>query len=589
MYISEVKLWNFRKYGSDSFDLDKPNLVIPFKKGMNVLVGENDSGKTAIIDAIKYVLKTNAYEVVRVEHEDFYNESDRLRIEVLIEEMSDEEGRNFTEVISPIADEDYCQLRLILDVRRDEGRILPYEVCAGSDESGHQINAVMKYNIAATYLKPLRDAEKELTAKRNSRLSQILRNHELLKEYQGGEKHKFIEIIETANREIGQWFEGGVEEKSPQRNQIKDVIDYFLKQFVSKDTESEFYLLDPTMKSILEKIAIGVVDQYNLGLGTLNRLFMSTELLHLRKSGDNLRVCLIEELEAHLHPQVQLKVIEGLLKEDKVQFIITTHSPNITSQVKLGANGNTNNIIRCHSNQVFPMGKEYTKLDKRDYIFLDRFLDVTKSNLFFAKGVIIVEGWAEEILIPAIARKMGIDLIEHEISIVNVGSTAYLHFARIFMRNNDSEMDIKCAVITDLDVKPDEENRDNKEEQKRNSIKNSLGEHSSNIKVFIAKEWTLEWCLFKSTTLKAFFMDATSKVHNRTHEFMKSEESVYNKEQFEEKFEEKLKDKSLDKVAIANELAIAIDSSTIKFDNNDSYINYIVDAIKFFSETDEVF
>ena len=62
MYISEIKLWNFRKYGStDSFDLDKPNLVVPFNSGLNVLIGENDSGKTTIIDAIKLVLKTHAY------------------------------------------------------------------------------------------------------------------------------------------------------------------------------------------------------------------------------------------------------------------------------------------------------------------------------------------------------------------------------------------------------------------------------------------------------------------------------------------------------------------------------------------------
>lgn len=63
MHISELKLWNFRKYGGEDFDLTKPHLVVPFKKGMNVLIGENDSGKTAIIDSIKYVLKNNALSV----------------------------------------------------------------------------------------------------------------------------------------------------------------------------------------------------------------------------------------------------------------------------------------------------------------------------------------------------------------------------------------------------------------------------------------------------------------------------------------------------------------------------------------------
>lgn len=57
MYLSNIKLWNFRKYGSDTFDIDNPNLDLNFTEGLNVLIGENDSGKTAIIDAIKIVLK----------------------------------------------------------------------------------------------------------------------------------------------------------------------------------------------------------------------------------------------------------------------------------------------------------------------------------------------------------------------------------------------------------------------------------------------------------------------------------------------------------------------------------------------------
>lgn len=71
MYISNLKLWNFRKYGSLNFDLQSPNLIVPFNRQMNILIGENDSGKSAIIDAIKLVLKTHAYEWIKVEETDF--------------------------------------------------------------------------------------------------------------------------------------------------------------------------------------------------------------------------------------------------------------------------------------------------------------------------------------------------------------------------------------------------------------------------------------------------------------------------------------------------------------------------------------
>lgn len=582
MYISELKLWNFRKYGGDDFDLTKPHLIVPFKKGMNVLIGENDSGKTAIIDAIKYVLKTNAYETIRIQQDDFYNDKEHLRIELLIDDVTDSEASHFTEIISPREGVALASLKLVLDVVRKDGHIQAYEVKGGNDADGHSLTPLMKDNLRITYLKPLRDAENELTAKKNSRLSQILQSHELLKQNSNGEKHDLIKIIEDANAEIEAWFEDDTGGDASHKKLIKGVIDKFLKMFISDDSESQFLLADPTMKSILERLAISVVDSKNLGLGTLNRLFMATELLHLKKKGDNLKVCLIEELEAHIHPQAQMKVISALLQEDRVQFILTTHSSNITSKVKLGKDNDVNSILMCNSNNVFPMGPGYTKLEKKDYKYLDTFLDVTKSNLFFAKGVILVEGWAEEILIPVIAEKMGIDLTQHEVSVVNVGSTAYLHFARIFMRQAAPEMEVKCAIVTDLDVRQDTANKAQVEKDKRDSIDRKIGKPlPANITLCLAKEWTLEWCLFKSPVLSELFKDTVAEVHSKTTEFKKDAATHRYKESFDTKLSEKLKNRSLDKTAIALALSKKIEGSTLDFNQQDEYIKYLLDAIRF--------
>lgn len=585
MYISELKLWNFRKYGGENFDLNNPHLVVPFKKGMNVLIGENDSGKTAVIDAIKYVLKTNAVESIKIQHDDFYNDKERLRIEMKIADMTVEEARHFTGIVTPPEGDavGVATMKLVLDVSRKDGHILPYEVKGGNDADGRPLEPQMKENLRATYLKPLRDAENELTAKKNSRLSQILQSHDLLKLPSDGNEHELISIIKQANQEIEQWFANDDGGDLSRKKQIKGVIDEFLKLFISNSAESQFLLADPTIKSILERLAICVVDSKNLGLGTLNRLFMATELLHLRKKGDNLKVCLIEELEAHIHPQAQMKVISALQKEEGIQFILTTHSPNITSKVKMG--NDVNNILICNSNSVFPMGNEYTKLDKNDYKYLDTFLDVTKSNLFFAKGVILVEGWAEEIIIPKIAAKIGIDLAQHEISIVNVGSTAYLHFARIFMRNTTPAMNVKCAIVTDLDVNPDDEDKANKEQEKRKSINNKLGNPlPENIGLFLAKEWTLEWCLFKSPILSELFKDSVLSVHSRTDEFKKDDATNQYKPEFENKLKDKLskKDNSkLDKTAVALNLAEMIETTDLDFNQPDEYIEYLLNAIRF--------
>lgn len=584
MYISELKLWNFRKYGNNHFDLSTPHLIVPLAKGMNILIGENDSGKSAIIDAIKLVLKTNAYESIRVQHDDFYDESDRLRIELLIDGMSVEEAKNFIEIsMPPINPHDCAKLKLILDVSRKEGRILPYEIRGGYDSAGRTLDPIMKENLRSTYLKPLRDAETEMTARKNSRLSQILQSHELLKQKGGESDHELVRIIRQANKDIEEWFNDDEGGNDSHKKQIKGVIDNFLNLFISDDVESKFYLSDPTMRNILERIAIGIVDSKNLGLGTLNRLFMATELLHLRKRGDNLKVCLIEELEAHIHPQAQMKVITALQKENNVQFILTTHSPNITSKVKLGGSDNVNNILLCKNNNVFPMGQGFTMLEKKDYEYLDTFLDVTKSNLFFAKGIILVEGWAEEILIPAIASKINIDLTQKEVSIVNVGSTAYLHFARIFMRKDDLQMNVKCSIVTDLDVRPDDADKGKKKKNKLESINNSLGRLPVNVDMYIAKEWTLEWCLFKSSVLSSLFKDSVAEVHSKTTEFKKDDVTHQYKDDFETKLIEKLKNRSLDKTAIALTLSSKIENTTLDFSQQDDYIKYLLDAIRFVS------
>ncbi|MFC1978294.1 AAA family ATPase [Chloroflexota bacterium] len=70
---SNIKLWDFRTFGSeDDFDIEKPKLDLTFQPGLNVLIGEHNSGKTAIVDATKLVLKTRSYEWIRTTSDDFH-------------------------------------------------------------------------------------------------------------------------------------------------------------------------------------------------------------------------------------------------------------------------------------------------------------------------------------------------------------------------------------------------------------------------------------------------------------------------------------------------------------------------------------
>lgn len=596
MFISNIKLWNFRKFGTEGqLDLERPNLALDLNKGLNVIVGENDSGKTAIIDAVKLVLKTHSYDYIRVDDNDFYSASEHFRIELTFEGLTPQEAKNFTEWLGWIGDSgDQVKpfLKLSFDGRRKDNKIFPADIKAGVDDEGYLLTAEAKEYLKVTYLKPLRDAESELVAKRNSRLSQILLADEAFK---GKEKtNDLVQIFSGLKIGLENYFKGEFERevckddgtkeviKPDDGKKIKEKIDSYINQFYGSGAETEFSAISNDIKSILEKLTLKLLDEPNPGLGSLNRLFMAAELLHLNKSNwTGLRLGLIEELEAHLHPQAQMQVIEALQKQENIQLILTTHSPNLASKLKL------ENLIICNNSNAFPMGESFTKLEPDNYKFLEKFLDTTKANLFFAKGVILVEGWAEEILIPSLAKAVGINLTEKGVSVVNIGHTGFDHYANIYLRKSEPHMQIPVAVITDSDVRTYEKKGDDvlkrdaekiHEETKR-KIDGIESKSEENVKYFATQNWTLEYALFNSKSLKIVFESAVKDVHSGTD---------WNTN-FELVLAKKLIDKSLKKTKIAYKIASAIDEDLInehqrkiKIAEDDS-INYLVSAIKYAS------
>lgn len=605
MYLSELRLWNFRKFGGDNnIDLARPHLVIPFKNKLNILVGENDSGKTAIIDAIKLVIKTHAIDWIKLEDSDFHNTTDNLRIELKFDGFNDIEASWFTEWLSWDDAAHKPFLRVIYKARKINDRIIQGDVTAGSTDDGRQMTSIARDYLKCTYLKALRDADSELSAHKNSRVSQILQGHNLFATTPG-KNHALETFVQDANQNIDSWFNDSTQEVDEHGNpivgtshkeQLKDKIDTYLKDFIDSSLESELKISDPKVKTILDAISVRVKQNSNLGLGTMNRLYMATELLHLNNGKPGLHLGLIEELEAHLHPQAQMKVMSSLQSRN-VQFIMSTHSPNLTSKVRL-ADKDSVNFIMCHSTDVYPLNPDTTRLKESDFKFLDTFLDVTKSNLFYAKGVILVEGWAEELFIPTLANKLGMDLTANEVSIVNVGSTAYLRYANIFVRTDGKNLDIPVSVITDLDVAPhllsheEQEDEDGavveysaiteeEENEKKRKIKECANfPADQKVNLYIAPHWTLEWSLYLSTALKTLFMESVSMVHSKTAAFKRNEDLSWNEEEFKNKLIEILKSRTLDKVAIAQTLVAKIKEVNQITIGNDDSAYYLVAAIK---------
>jgi putative ATP-dependent endonuclease of OLD family len=514
MYLSEVNLWNFRKYGieGEPFEKSKPGVSIPFGEGLNVLIGENDSGKTAIIDAIRYTLGTESGDWIRIEETDFSTQGDTrgqdLKIECVFRGFSNQEAGRFLEWIG--TEEIKGKHCFILKVRltaRIKGDRIVTDLRAGADPVGIVMDGDARVLLRVTYLKPLRDADAELTPGRRSRFAQILKAHSLFQKGDA-EKHDLETIFAKANKAIEEYFSYKDDDSGASKlmASLKTYVDAFFPQ--NEPHTASVTISGGDLTDILKRLSLSL-DTNPAGLGAANLLFMAAELLLLQSEENyGLRLALIEELEAHLHPQAQLRLIHYLEeKSTKGQYILTTHSTTMGSSVPLES------LIICKGNRVFPMASQYTKLQPKNYDFLYRFLDATKANLFFARGVLLVEGDAENLLIPTIAKVIDRPLHRYGVSIVNVGSTAFAHFVKIFHRHDDALMGIKVALVTDMDVKPLEwtdasGNAPTEEEIEaaKSSRKQSLaGFKNDEVKVFVSPNWTLEYEISLSPFRSEFY------------------------------------------------------------------------------------
>ncbi|WP_051359430.1 ATP-dependent nuclease [Paucisalibacillus globulus] len=509
MYLSELSIKNFRKYGN-------PGLNLKFNKHLNVLVGENDSGKSTIVEAIKFVLNTHSNDYVRLNTEDFHlakgvNEEERaneIEIVCVFRGFTIEEAKHFLEWlhIEKVEETPTYSLKVIFSAKRKDKKIY-HDITAGGIDTGKYLNGEARNLLKTTFLKPLRDAEIEMTSRRNSRLSQVLINHSA---FENEEEHELVNAIKDANARIMNYF---IEEKEEEAGDepvqdhnteeetgaqiLKDINEY-LENFSSNRNilKSRFNISDIKLKSILERLQLNLEDA-KPGLGSHNILFIATELLFLQqKEYEGLKLALIEEIEAHLHTQAQMRLIDYLQKrsdESDIQIILTTHSTSLASKIPLET------MFICQNDKVFSLNPIETELLNGDYLFIERFLDSTKADLFFAQGVIMVEGDAENILIPTIAKIIGIPLSKNGITVLNVGSTAFLRYSRIFIRSNPENgiINIPVSCITDLDLKPEIDDQDKlinppqeSADEKRKRIKARL--NNQNVKAFISPIWTLE-------------------------------------------------------------------------------------------------
>ncbi len=543
MYLARLEIENYRVFGSQA---SGKHLVLELHSGLNLLLGENDSGKTCVVDAIRLVLGTLPPEHFAPVVDDFHCENGvrakALSIKAYLTDLSDSEAAAFLEFLTVESRDSKAEYSLTLTLRAeiDESQTrtsrrspVRYEWRAGVDAEGQRFEGPARELLRATYLRPLRDAVGELTAKKGSRLAQILHSYPELSgqevsDWDPSDANCQPKTLTGAMRRA----EHAIRESDVVKNAEAKLNEDYLKPFSigPRPLSGKIGISQYELRQILERLELTLADHEQgatRGLGLHNVLFMAAELLALERDNDPcLPLVLIEEPEAHLHPQLQLRLVEFFRRETepqdghtRLQIILTSHSPNIASKVGL------KHVTLMHAGQAFSLRAPTTKLDPSDYEFLERFLDVTRADLFFARGLLIVEGDAESILLPTLAELIGCALTEHGVSVINVGSIGLFRYARIFQRSDNIELPIRVACVADRDIPPDEAKtlvgQDWKTEGEFgpgevDALAVSLkSEDAGAVKTFVSDHWTFEYDLARSGLIREVHAAVTLAVSSK--------------------------------------------------------------------------
>lgn len=497
MYINKLSIKNYRNFSSLELDLQ------PF----TLIIGENNIGKTNLLNAIGLIFSQEItifkkrfleiddfnYDIVKSFKENIANklipESSVIlpivKIEVYLTDFTIEQesivadwciNRGLSEAkivyeFSPqvsFKKDEWVQKQRTkenLDWQNIDFPIDAYEYTIyGGDDTSNRCDLYFLRMLKMEFLDALRDAKKELVANSDNRLLYKILNRKELSNYD-----TIKGILGSLNDEI---------KTNPNLSEIKTEVNTLLDKVSLADAntnnEIDFDFTSPETSEILKKLSLtygsNPISVERNGLGKNNLLYISLLLSQIiaeekmkveQKIRDftAFRLIAIEEPEAHLHPNLQNHLaenIESIGKGEKhLQVVLTSHSSHITSKLSLA---NTlilfknNNKIESH----YILKGLDTNKDKESINYLAKFLDATKSTMFFSRKLILVEGITEQLLMPKFFDKVTGNTLEKEnCTVVNVNGIALEHFLKVIKNG----FFVKCVVFTDSDEDKKTKNR----------------------------------------------------------------------------------------------------------------------------------
>lgn len=476
MRISRVVIRNFR-----SFEL----LDVPILENTTCVIGENNTGKSNFLHAIRLCidagLSSNYRSLIQSDIHAALDFAHANQVLIGLEIVDFENKVNEEALVGawqsrPGLARIFYRFRPKLDVREDleaeeieDGTLTledyHWEISCGGDpahdmadiEWNEDVGSSIRFSdlqsFQVVFWQALRDVESDLRQYRNSPLARLINAMDIDAE----DKDELLDKLREANEEIS---------GDPTIKEIAEAVDKSFKEVAgpafSMDVavgvaEPSFEAIVRALRILLSNAAMTGFDPSSNGLGLNNILYVSIliEYFHKRlaqkKSAG--QIILFEEPEAHLHPQLQLSLFTAL-NALPFQSILTTHSTHITASARLRSYVVlTQTGSPAVSSSVPAVSDALEAFEIHD---LERYLDATKSNLLYARKVMLVEGPAELLLIPALVKAVkGIDLGREGISVIPIYGVHFDVYAKLFAAD---ALPKKCAIVADGDLKPSDAN-----------------------------------------------------------------------------------------------------------------------------------